>query len=85
MNKKRLEKASKGFKKTKSFLISDMFKYHKTEEKINEPNTDLAVITIGVTSFVQPLDVFTNTFFKESLKQQWNTWTLERENMRHVS
>lgn len=82
-------------RKPKSLLVWDMFRSHRTDgvkRRMNECNTDLAVIPGGLTSLVQPLDVSINKPFKDSLRQRWNMWMLEGDktftkggNMRQVS
>ncbi|GFX70296.1 pogo transposable element with KRAB domain [Trichonephila clavipes] len=72
-----------------------MFRFHltdNTKKLLTECNTDIAVISGGLTSLVQPLDMCINKPFKQNLKRQWNTCMLEGEKsftkggeMRHAS
>ncbi|GFT11701.1 pogo transposable element with KRAB domain [Trichonephila clavipes] len=78
-----------------SLLVWDMFRSHltnNTKKLLTECNTDIAAIPDGLTSLVQPLDVYINKSFKQNLKRQWNIWMLEGEKsftkggqMRHAS
>ena len=44
---------------------------------VRRTNTDIAVIPGGLTSILQPLDVFLNKPLKDRLCEQWNNWMIE--------
>ena len=55
----------------RSLLILDLFAGHKTDSvkwRFWKKNTDLALIPKGLTSRLQPLDVFINKSFKSKVK-----------------
>ena len=65
--------------KRKLLLIWDMFKPHlckNIKATIKRCNTDIAVISRGLTSVVQSLDVCLNKLFKDGLRQCWNEWMI---------
>ena len=64
----------------RSLLVFDSFESQKTEQakrSLNSENTDFAAIHGGLTSVQQPLDVWLNKPFKDTLKQRWLTWMVE--------
>jgi hypothetical protein len=61
----------------RSMLILDSFRGHTTEEVKNilkSRNTDQVIISGGLTSMLQPLDVCINRPFKAALKEQYTRW-----------
>ena len=68
---------SGGLLNRKSLLVWDMFKSHLCENvkaTIKRINTDIVVISSGLTSILQPLDVCLNKPFKDGLRKCWNEW-----------
>ena len=64
----------------KSLLVIDSFSGHKTDtikKRFREKKTDLAVIPGGLTSKLQPLDVFLNKPFKAKVRNLYNHWMSE--------
>ena len=64
----------------KSLLIWDSFQAHRVDSvkrAVRQTNTDIAVISGGLTSILQPLDVFLNKPFKDHLRELWNNWMIE--------
>jgi len=58
-------------------LVLDAFKGHLTDSVKNQlrnMKTELVVIPGGMTSVLQPMDVFINKPFKDRLRQQYLTW-----------
>jgi hypothetical protein len=58
-------------------LACDQFKSHVTEattRSVKDLNMQLPVITGGLTSQLQPLDVSNNKPFKAFMSGQWTTW-----------
>lgn len=67
MDKNVWENRPEASRKPESLLVWDMFRSHRTDgvkRRMNESNTDLAVIPGGLTSLVQPLDFSINKPFK---------------------
>ena len=63
--------------KKKSLLVYDMFKTHLMEsikKKLQDHNTDVAIIPGGLASQLQPLDVSLNKPFKEKARVMWSEW-----------
>jgi len=59
--------------RTPTMLIYDSFKGHLEEsvkEKFRDSNIDLAVISGGLTSICQSLDVAINKLFKNNLRKE---------------
>ena len=60
-----------------SMLVYDSFKGHlegSVKAKFRDSNIDLAVISDGLTSICQPLDVAINKSFKDNLRKEWHLW-----------
>ena len=56
-------------------MVYDSFRRHLEEsvkEKFHENGFDLAVISGGLTSICQPLDVAINKPFKDNLRKEWH-------------
>ena len=69
-----------GLLRKKSLLIWDSFQAHRVDSvkrAVRQTNTDIAVIPGGLTSILQPLDVFLNKPFKDHLRELWNDWMIE--------
>jgi hypothetical protein len=67
-------KASCNSPNLRSMLILDSFHGHTTEEMkkiLKSRNTDQIIISGGLTSMLQPLDVCINRPFKAALKEQY--------------
>ena len=63
-----------------SGLVCDQFKSHVTEatkREVKELNLQLAIIPRGLTSQLQPLDVFINKPFKVTVHEEWTKWVSE--------
>ena len=63
--------------RSKALLVWDHFAAHLTDgikKNIKSVNTDVAVITGGLTSILQPLDVCLNKPFKDGLRRKWQDW-----------
>ena len=63
--------------KNKACLVYDMFKAHLVESvknRLNNINTDVAVVPGGLTSQLQPLDVSIDKSFKEKVRSLWSNW-----------
>ena len=61
----------------KSLLVYDRFKTHLIDcikKRLEDHNTDVAVIPGGLTSQLQPLDVSLNKPFKEHVRIMWSEW-----------
>ena len=57
----------------------DKFKSHLVERVkrcLLQNNTDIAVITGGLTSILQLLDVLLNKPYKDRLRAKWNEWMI---------
>lgn len=66
-----------GLLKPKSLLCYDMFKAHLVDsikKRLEDHNTDVAIIPAGLTSQLQPLDVSLNKPFKENVRTLWSEW-----------
>ena len=64
-----------GLRKQRSLLVWDVFKSHltpNTKKQLAVTCTDSAVISGGLTSLVQPLDICLNKPFKDRVHEQWN-------------
>ena len=60
-----------------TMLVYDSFRGHLEEsvkKKFHDSNIDLAVISGGLTSICQPLDVAINKPFKDNLRKEWHLW-----------
>src|SRR4051812_8171426 len=60
-------------------MIYDSFRGHLEEsvkQKFKENHVELAVISGGLTSICQPLDVAINKPFKDNLHKEWNHWMI---------
>ena len=71
-----------GFANTQSLLVWDSFSAHLTDtvkQQLCENKTATAVIPGGLTSLVQPLDVYLNKPFKNRLREKWMTWMMSGE------
>src|SRR4051794_10996261 len=58
-------------------LVYDSFRGYlekSVKEKFYNSNIDLAVISDGLTSICQPLDVAINKPFKDNLHKEWHLW-----------
>ena len=58
-------------------MVYDSFRGHLVEsvkKKFRENGFDLAVISGGLTSICQPLDVAINKPFKDNLRKVWHLW-----------
>ena len=63
--------------KVSRMMIYDSFKGHLEEsvkENFREHSFNLAVISGGLTSICQPLDVAINKPFKDNLRKKWHLW-----------
>ena len=66
-----------GLGRRRGLLVYDVFEAHMTESvkaAIARENTNLAVITGGLTSLLQPLDVSLNKPFKDNVRRRWMQW-----------
>ena len=66
----------------KSLLILDQFRVNMTPLVINkfkDLNTDILFIPPGLTSKIQPLDVFINKPLKDRLRNRWEEYILNSE------
>lgn len=73
---------SGALRKLRSLLVWDMFRAHLTTETkkyLKQSNTETAVIPGGLTSILQPLDVFLNKPFKDRIRHEWNQWMIGGE------
>ena len=71
-----------GLLKKKACLVYDMFKAHLVEpvkKRLEDINTDVAIIPGGLTSQLQPLDVSINKPFKEKVRTLWSNWMAGEE------
>ncbi|GBB99938.1 hypothetical protein RclHR1_03690011 [Rhizophagus clarus] len=71
------EKAPPGVIVYPAMIVYDSFRGHLEESvkaRFNESNIDLAVISGGLTSICQPLDVAINKPFKDNLRKEWHLW-----------
>ena len=67
-----------GLLKKPSLFLCDQFKAHVTESTkrlATKLKTHLAVISGGLTSQLQPLDVSVNKPFKGFMREEWTKWT----------
>jgi hypothetical protein len=58
-------------------LVLNAFKGHVTDsvkDQLRKIKTEFVVITGGMTSVLQPMDVSINKPFKDRLRQQYLTW-----------
>uniref|UniRef100_U9UL47 DDE-1 domain-containing protein n=1 Tax=Rhizophagus irregularis (strain DAOM 181602 / DAOM 197198 / MUCL 43194) TaxID=747089 RepID=U9UL47_RHIID len=58
-------------------MLYDSFRGHLEESvkaKFKQHNFQLAVISEGLTSVYQPLDVSINKPFKDNLRKEWHEW-----------
>ena len=58
-------------------LLHDQFRAHKTDkvkDDLKHLITSQGMISGGLTSFLQPLDVALNKPFKDRLRQKWLVW-----------
>ena len=68
----------------KSLLLMDQFGSHKHDsvlQKLKAMKTEVLLIPPGTTSYFQPLDVAVNASFKSALREQWETWLSEGEQL----
>ena len=66
-----------GLGRRRSFLVYHAFEAHVTESvkaAFVRENTNLAVISGGLTSILQPLDVALNKPFKDGVRKRWIEW-----------
>ena len=66
-----------GLVRRRSLLVCDVFEAHVTESvkaAIARENRNLAVITGGLNSLLQPPDVSLNKPFKENVMKRWMQW-----------
>lgn len=66
-----------GLGRRRSLLVYDAFEAHVTESvkaAFVRENTNLAVISGGLTSILQPLDVALNKPFKDGVRKRWMEW-----------
>ena len=71
---------SGGLLRKKSLLVWDSFQAHlvdSVKRTVRQTNTNIAVITGGLTNVLQPLDVSLNKPFKDCLCERWNNWMIE--------
>ena len=70
-------KRASGLLKKQSLLVCDQFKAHVTESTkrlATKLKTHLAVISGGLTSHLQPLDISVNKPFKGFMREEWAKW-----------
>ena len=63
--------------KKRSLPVWDMFRAHPTDatkKRTKEIRANIAVIPGGLTSVLQPLDVYLNKPFKDRLRTKWTEW-----------
>ena len=66
-----------GLGRRRSLVVCDAFEAHVTDSvksSFKRENTDLAVISGGLTSILQPLDVSLNKPFKDGVRKKWMQW-----------
>ena len=72
-----------GLMKRKSLLVFDSFRVHLVpgvEGKLREENTDICVIPGGLTSQLQPLDVYLKKTFKQGMCMKWTERLMDKTN-----
>src|SRR5436190_19696636 len=70
-------RSKNGTRRNPAMLVYDSFKGHLEESvkrKFHESGIDLAVISGGLTSICQPLDVSINKPLKDNLRKEWHVW-----------
>lgn len=75
--RKSFSKRRGSVRRTKSMIVLDAFRCHRTEQikkMFQNENCVLAMIPGGLTSMLQPLDVSINKPFKQHLKEIWSEW-----------
>ena len=64
-----------------SVLVLDAFPAHKKPEVKSAfkrwSNTTFCIIPGGLTSVIQPLDVYINRSFKSNIRKEWRLWLTE--------
>lgn len=71
---------------SKSLLLMDSARAHLTDDVRNsfKERAKVAIISGGMTRFLQPLDVRINKPFKDNLRRGWDAWMANEENVKFI-